>query len=220
MLFPRTCAFGLKSQVEREMRQKRLEDEQLKECTFKPRLYWGNKVPTNRRKPLVSGGSVTSSRGLTTSQGDHQGGSGQHVRISVPKQKVENPSPQRENPIPNIKLSPIKTGIHPLKDLDRNPSELRYSRKDKIMMPPLPLEITTTVSSLAPSSPARQQHDWKNRLYSRKAAVSPLGSPTLGVGNDLEVKDSPIAPRKIFSETTVGGESADEQTQRTEYGSI
>ena len=204
------------------MRRRRLEDEQLKECTFKPKLYWGNKVPTNRRKPLVSASSVTSSR---TVKGGHQSLSPRHERAAAPKEKTDKISSQRSSPIPdigpipNIKISPIQTGIHPIESVE-SPALRRTARKDKTMMPPLPVEITTTITSIEAASPLRRLQDWKTRLYSRGGAVSPLRGPMLGVEIDREPEDSPMAPRVIFCGATVGGESAAEQTQRTEYGSI
>lgn len=207
------------------MRRKRLEDEQLKECTFKPKLYWGNKVQTNRRKPLVSASSVTSNRTLK-SQGGHSSQSPRHARVSASKKKSTRTFSHRNCPIPNIdpitniNISPIQTGIQPIESMD-SPAVRRTAQKDKTMMPPLPVEITTTIpTSIEPASPVRRLHDWKARLYSRGSAVSPLRGPTLGVEIDREPEDSPMAPRVIFCGTTVGGESAAEQTQRTDYGSI
>ncbi|CAB9520219.1 expressed unknown protein [Seminavis robusta] len=228
--------------AEQELRNKRLEEEQMRECTFKPKLYWGKKIPTTRRKPLVN---ITQSQNNDNLQ--RRGPTA--PRSLSPRRKLifETPPEQKKssicpksppvqapvkgNSLLDVGFRPIPVGganslddegscsIGSLSLLRRHHDIMRERRADDVCspVPPLPLEIITT--GVAPMSPP----PWSTVLYSsRRDDNSPMEfRRTLGIEVDAEDGEkSPLGPRVIFCGTTVGGDSIAAQTQRTEYGSI
>jgi len=197
----------------------------------RPKLYWGKKVVTNRRKPLVSSSSTHVDS--NSSQIDRRG-----RQNMSPRRTQVNLSKGFSTKGPSTEEDPLSTKNHlspPMQDeeiqdqscgslslLRRHHNIMRgRSRRDHSPIPPLPLEIITT--GIAPVSPV--QSNWKELLYTRSTrdeGISPLPGPAFGIEIDEEVTHSPLAPRIIFCGTTVGGESESEaaRTGVTEYGSI
>lgn len=210
----------------------------MAECTFKPKLNWGNRVAlTSRRKPIAKNVREKSSVNTNPppahlSAPSSGNGSAHEETTNSDDDNEEEEATGPDTKSQELSSSPLRTPKRRdimkdnLSPLRKHHEAMRTRNRRDYSYSSVPIEIITTTETTTVFQTRRGVTSTSSFVHGPDDPVSPLRLPNIPIHAVRDLEESPLAPRLIFSammDVDVGCESLagrTQQTEKTEYGSI